>query len=122
MIQPILYERNSKMNSIFAKLRLRGNVNKYRKMLSTNEDVFPIFEDMVTSTIPYAPGALSEPGEWFQLSDVSRADYALDIFSSDFNTLDFDSLAREEFSLIDFLFVKQGNTLATLNKGTQAIV
>ncbi len=115
MTQPTLYERNSKMNLIFAKLRLRGNVNKYRKMLSTNEEIFPSFEDMVTSVIPYAPGALSEPGEWFQLSDVSHADYALDIFSSDFNTLDFDSLAREEFSLIDFLFVKQGNTLLFQN-------
>ena len=26
----------------------------------------------VTSVTPYSPGALSEPGEWFQLSNVSR--------------------------------------------------
>ena len=63
MIQPILYKRDGKMNSIFAKLRLRGNVNKYRKMLSTDEGVYPGFIDMVTTVTPYSPGALSEPGE-----------------------------------------------------------
>ena len=67
------------MNSIFAKLRLRGNVNKYRKMLSTDEEVYPGFTDMVTAVTPYSPGALSEPGEWFQLSNISQADYALNM-------------------------------------------
>lgn len=115
MIQPILYERNSKMNVIFAKLRLRGNVNKYRKILSTNEEVFPSFTNMVATTIPYVPGALSEIDEWFQLSDVSHTNYTLDLFNTDFNTLDFDSLARSEFSKIDFLFVVQGDTLLFQN-------
>lgn len=103
------------MNSIFAKLRLRGNVNKYRKMLSTDEEVYPDFTDMVTAVTPYSPGALSEPGEWFQLSNVSQADYALNILNADFNTLDFDSLTRTEFSQIDFLFVMRDNTLLFQN-------
>lgn len=115
MIQPILYERGGKMNTILAKLRLRGNVNKYRKMLSTNEEVFPSFSDMVATTTPYVPGALSEPDEWFQLSDVSHTNYTLDILSADFNTLDFDSLTRSEFSKIDFLFVVQEDTLLFQN-------
>ena len=115
MIQPILHKRGDKMNSIFVKLRLRGNVNKYRKMLSTDKEVYPGFTDVVTTVIPYSPGALSEPGEWFQLSNVSKADYALNIFNANFNTLDFDSLARTEFSQIDFLFVAQGDTLLFQN-------
>lgn len=115
MIQRTLYERGNKMNSIFAKLRLRGNVNKYRKILSTNEEVFPSFANMVVTTIPYVPGALSEPDEWFLLSDVSHANYTLDLLSTDFNTLDFDSLARAEFSKIDFLFVVQGDILLFQN-------
>lgn len=94
MIQPILYKGGGKMNLIFAKLRLRGNVNKYRKMLSTDEEVYPDFTDMVTAVTPYSPGALSEPGEWFRLSNISQADYALNILNADFNTLDFDSFAR----------------------------
>lgn len=115
MIQPILYKRGGKMNSIFAKLRLRGNVNKYRKMLSTDEEVYPGFTDMVTAVTPYSPGALSEPGEWFQLSNISQADYALNILNADFNTLDFDSLTRTEFSQIDYLFVTRDNTLLFQN-------
>ncbi len=49
MIQPILHKRGDKMNSIFVKLRLRGNVNKYRKMLSTDKEVYPGFTDVVTA-------------------------------------------------------------------------
>lgn len=115
MIQRTLYERGKKMNSIFAKLRLRGNVNKYRRILSTNEEVFPSFANMVVTTIPYVPGALSESDEWFLLSDVSHANYALDLLSTDFDTLDFDSLARAEFSKIDFLFVVQSDILLFQN-------
>ena len=33
---------------------------------------------MVTAVTPYSPGALSEPGEWFQLSNISQADYVID--------------------------------------------
>ncbi len=115
MIQPTLYKRGGKMDLIFAKLRLRGNVNKYRKMLSTDEEVYPGFTDMVTAVTPYSPGSLSEPGEWFQLFNVSQADYALSILNANFNTLDFDSLDRAEFSQIDFLFVMRGDILLFQN-------
>lgn len=114
-MQPTLCERGGKVNTIFVKLRLRGNKNKYRKMLSTEEEVFPNFADMVDAAIPYEPGALSEPGEWFQLSDVSHADYTLDVLNSDFDTLDFDTLARAEFSKIGFLFVARHDTLLFQN-------
>ena len=121
MIQLILYKRGGKMNSIFVKLRLRGNANKYRKMLSTDEEVYPDFTDMITAVTPYFPGALSEPGEWFQLSNVSQENYALNILSTYFNTLDFDSLTRTEFSQIDFLFVMRDNTVLFQNV-TRAIL
>lgn len=99
------------MNSVFVKLRLRGKGNKYRKMLSTSENVFPNFSSMVNAAITYVPGALSEADEWFQICDVSLEEYALDIFDDNFDSLDFDSLAREEFANIDFLFVKQDDIL-----------
>lgn len=99
------------MNSVFVKLRLRGKGNKYRKMLSTSENVFPNFSSMVNAAITYAPGALSEADEWFQICDVSLEEYSLDIFDDNFDSLDFDSLAREEFANIDFLFVKQDDIL-----------
>ena len=80
------------MSSVFVKLRLRGKGNKYRKMLSTNENVFPNFSSMVNTAITYAPAALSESGEWFQIRDVSQEEYALDIFDVNYDSLDFDSL------------------------------
>lgn len=99
------------MNSVFVKLRLRGKGNKYRKMLSTSENIYPNFSSMVNAAITYAPGALSEADEWFQICDASLEEYALDIFEDNFDSLDFDSLAREEFANIDFLFVKQDDVL-----------
>lgn len=92
------------MDSICVKLRLRGK-SKYRKILSTREKVFPSFEDMVETTHLYAAGALAEPNEWFQLEGASNTIYALGLFREGFAPVDFDSLTKDEFSKIDFLFV-----------------
>lgn len=110
-IPHILHERDDKMSSIFIKLRLRGNASKYRKMLSTDHAVFLGMTEMVDSCSDYTPGALLDTGEWFRICNISREQFTLDILNSDYETLDFDSLARNEFSQIDFLFVVNDNTL-----------
>lgn len=97
------------MNSVCVKLYLSGNQNKYRKMLSTEESVYPSFEEIVETTYEYNSGTTLEAGEWFKISNASTKDYKIDLFSENYNTVDFDSLNRREFSKIDFMFIINDN-------------
>lgn len=99
------------MNVIYVKLRMRGNSNKYRKMLSTDKNVYADIVELVESSMEYAPGALLESGEWFKITNASQQSYAIDLISNTYESLDFDSLSRGDFSKIDFLFVKNGTTI-----------
>lgn len=99
------------MNTIYVKLRMRENTNKYRKMLSTDEDVYLELDELVGCTYNYSAGATLEAGEWFEVANASQQPYATDIITQDFETADFDSLSRSEFSSIDYLFVKKGQVI-----------
>ena len=96
------------MNTVFVKLRMREHSNKYRKMLSTEETLFLPVSELVVSSTEYTPGALLEDGEWFKIENVSQKSYTIDIISSGFETVDFDSLSKSDFKKIDFMFVKNG--------------
>lgn len=98
------------MDTVCVKLRMREHLNKYRKMLSTDESLFPPTSELVVSSTQYVPGAMLEDGEWFKIENASQQPYAIDIISSDFETVDFDTLPRSDFKKIDFMFVKNGTT------------
>lgn len=98
------------MDTVCVKLRMREHSNKYRKMLSTDESLFPAVSELVLSSTEYTPGALLEDGEWFKITNVSQQLYTIDIISTGFETVDFDSLSRADFKKIDFMFVKNGTT------------
>jgi hypothetical protein len=84
-------------------------------MLSTEENVFPNTNEIVTSTSPYLPGAILEEGEWFSITGFSQQDYSLDLLSEDHETVDFDSLSREDFKKVDFIFVMDGDKFCFQN-------
>lgn len=99
------------MNTVYVKLRMRENTNKYRKMLSTEENVYESKEMLIDSSYDYVAGATLEDGEWFKIADASQQIFAIDIISQGFETVDFDSLDRGDFKQIDYLFVKNGTTI-----------
>lgn len=90
--------------SINIKLRQREK-NKYRKLVSTDEMIYPSITDVINSCSPYAPGAVLEDGEWFYIDNAKSQAYALGVLNHDFESVDFDSLERKDFGKIDFLFV-----------------
>ncbi len=110
------------MNTICVKLRMREHTNKYRKMLSTNEKIFSETSELIVTTHPYTPGGLLEDGEWFEIAKVSQQFYAGDIISKDIETVDFNSLARADFSKIDFLFVINESTIYFQNVSKSKLV
>lgn len=92
------------MKNICVKLSQREN-RKYRKMLSSKEAIFPPFDPESTSTTPYTPGAILQDDDWFCITNARGKEYSIDLLYETLTTVDFDSLTREEFSKIDYLFV-----------------
>lgn len=92
------------MKNICVKLSQREN-KKYRKMLSSEETIFPEFDPDDTSTSPYTPGATLQDDDWFCITNAKGKDYSIDLLSEPFSTADMDSLTRAEFDKIDYLFV-----------------
>lgn len=101
---------------------MREHSNKYRKMLSTEEIVYPSLSELVESSFDYAAGATLENGEWFKIVNASQQPYAIDLMAQNFDTLDFDSLLRADFPKIDFLFVKNENTVFFQNVNKSKLV
>lgn len=92
------------MKNICVKLIQREN-KKYRKMLSSEETIFPEFDPESASTSPYTPGATLQDDDWFCITNAKGQEYSIDLLSDTVSTADLDSLTRAEFNKIDYLFV-----------------
>ena len=99
------------MNQVYVKIRLRGKANKYRKLLSTDENLYCLPDELIESSCPYTPGATLETGEWFKISDFSEKDFSIEITQKDYETVDYDSLQKAEYSQVDYLFAKIDDNL-----------
>lgn len=95
----------------FVKIRGQGKNNKYRKMLSTNERMYNTKEEEVHSSVPYTPGAVVEEGEWFKIEGFSNKEYASELESISFDSVDYELLKREEYDKIDYMFVEHEGVL-----------
>lgn len=95
------------MKNICVKLIQREN-KKYRKMLSSEETIFPEFDPESASTSPYTPGATLQDDDWFCITNAKGQEYSIDLLSDTVSTADLDSLTRAEFNKIDYLFVIDG--------------
>lgn len=92
------------MNTVFVKLKQR-NANKFRKILSTDEILFPSKENFIYSTVPYSAGASLEEGEWFFVTEFSSKPFCMkEIVNQKINSVDYDSLEKHELENADFLF------------------
>lgn len=108
------------MSIVCAKLRQREK-NKYRKVISVDEEVYSNNEIAITSSSLYTPGASLEEGEWFYVNNASKEEYKVDIMKpiqdssgsevQQIDTVDFNSLNKSEISKIDFIFLEIGNVI-----------
>lgn len=110
------------MNNVYVRLRNKGKNNKYQKMLSTKENIYPSADELITSTNLYSPGATLEDGEWFEIKDASKQSYAMDLLSQNYQSVDFDSLNRQDFTNIDFIFVSNKKYLFFQNISKSRLV
>ena len=110
------------MNQVYVKIRLRGKANKYRKLLSTDENLYCSPDELIESSCPYTPGATLETGEWFKISEFSEKDFSVEITQKDYETVDYDSLQKAEYSQVDYLFAKIDDNLFFQNISKSKLV
>lgn len=110
------------MNQVYVKIRLRSKANKYRKLLSTDENLYCLPDELIESSCPYTPGATLETGEWFKISDFSEKDFSIEITQKDYETVDYDSLQKAEYSQVDYLFAKIDDNLFFQNISKSKLV
>ena len=91
------------MSIVNVKLSQR-NKNKYRKVLSTKESVYESATVIINSSNPYSAGATLENGEWFYIEDAKNQPYSSEILDCNTDSVNYDSLERDEFDKIDYLF------------------
>lgn len=92
------------MVNLCVKLKQKEN-NKYRYVLSTEDEIYPSFNVNSVNAILYSPDTLLDDGEWFYVEDVTKQIFKIDLLDFQFSTVDFDSLNSEAFEKIDYVFV-----------------
>lgn len=99
------------MQCVFAKIRERGKADKYRRMLSTEKEIYRPRKDLIQGVYPYTAGASLQPEEWFKLEGFSKSNYAIDLICNDYESVDHEQLQNNEFTRIDYLFVETQNSI-----------
>lgn len=110
------------MNHVYAKIKHRGKSNKYRKVLSTNENIYHPADELIESSCPYTPGTMLETGAWFKISEFSKQKYSIEITHDDYETVDYDSLHESEYLQVDYLFAEIGGNLFFQNISKSKLV
>lgn len=110
------------MSKLFAKLYIRGNNCKYRKVLSTPNTIYPAFTTLVEDSVPYDPTTILDSGEWYAIEQLSAKTFSIDVTSEEFDTVDFDSLTSGEFKQIDFVFTQNGDDILFQNVSKAKLV
>ncbi|MCD8089078.1 MAG: hypothetical protein LUD81_00340 [Clostridiales bacterium] len=89
------------MNILIAKLKN----NNYRKILSTDSDIYGKISDMIEESTAYSPAnSVLEDKEWYVIESFSAEEYASNIIKKPMNTVDFEMMTKEEHQKIDFIF------------------
>ncbi len=79
--------------------------DKLRRMLSTDELVFPPFDPLAISSIPYSSNTILDDDDWFYIDSVRESKFTIEIIKESYSTVDFRQLTQAEFALIDYLFM-----------------
>ena len=91
------------MNQLLAKIKNRKqNINDGFKKIIDNKNCY-FFPERIQA-IEYNPNTLLEEGQWYSIAEFSQQDYCIDLLKQEnFDSVDFSTLERNEFSKIDYL-------------------
>ena len=88
---------------MIAMVTVGGGTTEYRKVLTTDADIFSLPNSIKTS-VEYNPGTLLEDDGWFGLTGFSSKSYCLPFLQQkSFSSVNYDALTIGEFGKIVFL-------------------
>jgi hypothetical protein len=93
------------MNHVIAKIRIKGNALKYRKILS-DEILYTLPQDL-SPHIPYSPNHNLDEDAWFGINNFSQQSFCLDVLKENFVSTAYDMLESCEINKLDFLCAVQ---------------
>lgn len=99
------------MNYICAKIKDGCNGSNYRRMTSTENEIYKPKEELVHSFREYTPDSLLEEDEWYVIKSFSQQEYALDLMKKEYQIVDYDELENDDYKHIVFLFVHTNKAL-----------
>ena len=89
--------------------RIKGLRKKpYRKVIS-DHTLFDTLNIDVATCVDYSPDHNLDEDAWFKIENFSMKGFCLDILKQDFDSKDYESLAKEQFSKIAYLLAMQDN-------------
>lgn len=106
------------MNHLIAKIKLRGNAPKYKKMIS-GEKLFEMPGDL-EGHIKYSVDHNLDEDSWFGIEEFSKKDYCLDFLKNTFNSAEYDTLDKAEIDKLDFMCSYQNNNEYYFQKITKS--
>jgi len=89
------------MNHLIAKIRLRGNAPRYKKLLS-DESLFELPNNLVPH-VRYSPDHNLDEDSWFGIERFSEQTFCLDFLRIPFNSVEYDTLNTKDIDRLDFL-------------------
>lgn len=110
------------MDYINVKLRLVGKGNKFRRMLSTDSNIYPAASAIVQSSVKYRPDTLLEDDEWFRIEKFAIQTYAITPIIDGYETVDYATLEKADFDKIDYLLVESGEAIFFQNVSKAKLV
>ena len=99
------------MNYICAKIKDGCNGSNYRRMTSTENEIYKPKEELVHSFREYTPDSLLEENEWYVIKSFSKQEYALDLMKKEYQIVDYNELENDDYKHIVFLFVHTNKAL-----------
>lgn len=91
------------MSHLFARIKQRGEREKYRVVLQTDQQLYASVDSMIEGEVPYNQETVLDDKEWFFICGFRQSAFAIDILGKDINSVDYNTLSEEEFNHVDYL-------------------
>lgn len=110
------------MAKVYAKIKNRSVMNKYRVFLDTPETLYKDKCEMIVEAVPYNPETIIDKNAWYFLDSFSKTDYAIDLITSKLSSVDCESLSRADYDTIAFVFEINSNYIYLQNIGKSKLI
>ncbi|AUI84668.1 ATP F0F1 synthase synthase [Alteromonas macleodii] len=95
------------MDHILAHIKTRAKKRTFK--LVSEQSLFDTVKVDLNACIPYDPDHNLDEDSWFKIEDFSKQAYCLDLLKKEFDSKDYDDLAKGDFSKTAYLFAVQGD-------------